>query len=94
MRVDVASFDSSEKTRREIERRGSYLTLQNVDLAILDVHMIFKLGQFGVHAIALLLRLHRRLRLLLNHSVFLLESLSHLLDLRDRTRICIFNREK
>lgn len=71
------------KLKRHKGEKEAYLALQNVDLAILDVHVILDLGQLGVHAIALLLRLHRRLRLLLNHPVFLLEPLSHLLDLRN-----------
>lgn len=60
----------------------THLALQNVDLAIFDVHMILELGQLCVHAIALLLRLHRHLRLLLDHPVLLLEPLPHFLDLR------------
>lgn len=65
-----------------MEKGKTHLALQNVDLAVLDVHVILELGELGVHAIALLLRLHRRLRLLLDHSVLLLESLPHLLDLQ------------
>lgn len=72
--------ESSSKIKSE-ER--PYLALENVDLAVLDVHVILDLGQLGIHAIALLLRLHRRLRLLLNHPVLLLEPLSHLFDLRN-----------
>jgi len=62
-------------------KEGTHLSLQNIDLAILDVHVILDFCQFSVHAIALLLRLHCRLRFLLDHPVLLLESLSHLLDL-------------
>jgi len=89
-----ARFTLPHWRRFDLHGLEAHLALQNIDLAILDVHVILELGQLGVHAVALLLSLHRGLRLLLDHPVLFLESLSHLLDLRDTHIFSSFNRDK
>lgn len=57
------------------------LALQHVDLAVLDVHVVLQLSQFALHAIAILHRAERVLRLLVDHAVLLLKSGAQLLDI-------------
>lgn len=66
------------------ESKATHLALKHVDLPVLNVHMILELGELGVHTIPLLLRLHRGLRLFLDHPVLLLEPLPHFLHLHAR----------
>lgn len=74
-----------KKERRERNSfRVTHLTLKHVNLPVFDVHVILELSQLGVHTIAFLLRLHRGLRLFLDHPVLLLEPLPHFLHLHAR----------
>lgn len=66
------------------EFKATHLSLKHVDLPVLDVHVILELGELGVHAVPLLLRLHRGLRLLLGHPVLLLQPLPHFVHLHAR----------
>ena len=60
---------------------SSHLSLEDIYLPVLDVYLVPQFAQFVCNPILVLRGRQRRLRLLLDHLVLLLELLSELVDL-------------
>lgn len=64
-----------------------YLALKDIDFTIADVEVVTHFVQLGGESIALLSCLQRDLRLLFDQSIFLLQSLTQFLHLRNTTTV-------
>ena len=68
-------------TLHQKQRRISHLSLEDVDFSVLDVDLIAEVPELIGYSVLVLRGRQRRVRLLLNHLVLLLQLLAQLIDL-------------